>query len=58
MSRPESYSELRQYLALDPTTRVAVAHGLTDLVTPYFGDKLLLQQTPAIKKMGLVGQQR
>ncbi len=45
-SRPESYTELRQYLALDPKTRVAVAHGLTDLVTPYFADALLLQQTP------------
>ena len=46
MNQPESYSDLRQYLALDPTTRVAVAHGLTDLVTPYFASKLLLQQTP------------
>jgi carboxypeptidase C (cathepsin A) len=47
MNRPESYSDLRQYLALDPRTRVAVAHGLTDLVTPYFASKLLLQQTPS-----------
>jgi carboxypeptidase C (cathepsin A) len=45
-SRPEAYTELRQYLALDPTVRVAVAHGLTDLVTPYFESKLLLDQTP------------
>ncbi|HYZ61932.1 MAG TPA: peptidase S10 [Acetobacteraceae bacterium] len=44
--RPEVYTELRQYLALDPSVRVAVAHGLTDLVTPYFASKLLLDQTP------------
>ena len=46
MVRPEVYSDLRQFLALDPTTRVAVAHGLTDLVTPYFASALLLRQTP------------
>ncbi|MDT7953356.1 MAG: hypothetical protein RQ966_17780, partial [Acetobacteraceae bacterium] len=46
MTRPEAYSDLRQYLALDPTSRVVVAHGLTDLVTPYFADALLLRQTP------------
>ena len=44
--RPELYTQLRQYLALDPTARVAVAHGLTDLVTPYFGSKLIVDQTP------------
>ena len=46
MTRPDAYSDLRQYLALDPTSRVVVAHGLTDLVTPYFADALLLRQTP------------
>ena len=46
MSRPESYTDLRQYLALDPASRAVVAHGLTDLVTPYFGSALLLRQTP------------
>ena len=45
-SRPEAMTDLRQYLALDPTVRVMVAHGLTDLVTPYFADKLLLDQVP------------
>ncbi len=45
-SRPEAMTDLRQYLALDPTARVLVAHGLTDLVTPYFADKLLLDQVP------------
>jgi len=45
-ARPESYSDLRQYLAVDPSTRVLVVHGIDDLVTPYFGTKLLLDQTP------------
>ena len=43
-SRPESFSALRAYLALDPAVRVLVVHGLTDLVTPYFASKLLLDQ--------------
>ena len=46
MTRPDAYSDLRQYLALDPTSRAVIAHGLTDLVTPYFADALLLRQTP------------
>lgn len=50
-SRPDAYGELRQYLALDPAVRVAVAHGLTDLVTPYFSSKLLLDQTPALRQI-------
>ena len=44
--RPESLTALRQYLALDPTARALVVHGLTDLVTPYFADALLLDQIP------------
>lgn len=45
-ARPESLTALRQYLALDPTAQVLVTHGLYDLVTPYFADKLLLDQVP------------
>lgn len=44
--QPESLSELRQALALDPTLRVLVVHGFTDLVTPYFESELLLRQIP------------
>ena len=47
-NRPEAFTALRQYLALDPTVRVMVAHGLTDLVTPYFATKLLLDQAPEL----------
>lgn len=56
-ARPESYSELREYLALDPQARVMVAHGLTDLVTPYFASKLLLDQTPALGPPGRLSLQ-
>jgi carboxypeptidase C (cathepsin A) len=44
---PESISQLRQILALDPKLKVLVAHGLFDLATPYFGSKILLDQLPA-----------
>jgi carboxypeptidase C (cathepsin A) len=42
----EAMSDLKQDIALDPTFRVLVAHGVTDLVTPYFTSKLLLDQIP------------
>jgi carboxypeptidase C (cathepsin A) len=44
--QPESMSELRAVLALDPNLRALVAHGFTDLVTPYYGSQLLLDQLP------------
>ncbi|WP_348934028.1 peptidase S10 [Aquabacter sp. CN5-332] len=44
----ESMSEVRKVLALDPRLRAMVAHGFTDLVTPYFESKLLLDQLPAL----------
>jgi carboxypeptidase C (cathepsin A) len=44
---PESLSQLRQILALDPKMKVLVGHGLFDLATPYFGSKILLDQLPA-----------
>lgn len=44
---PESFNELRRMLAEDAKLRVLVAHGLTDLVTPYFASELLLRQVPA-----------
>jgi carboxypeptidase C (cathepsin A) len=45
-SRPEALGALRTALALDPRLRVLVAHGLFDLVTPYFATALLLDQIP------------
>jgi len=47
LNPPESLNDLRQALALDPKLKVVVAHGLFDLVTPYFGSKLELDQVPA-----------
>ena len=47
-TRPEALTPMRQFLALDPSTRVLVAHGLTDLVTPYFASQLLLNQVPEL----------
>ncbi|WP_243367942.1 S10 family peptidase [Microvirga solisilvae] len=43
---PENLEELRQALSLDSKMRVLVTHGFTDLVTPYFASKLLLDQLP------------
>jgi carboxypeptidase C (cathepsin A) len=43
---PESISQLRQALALDPKLKLLVAHGLFDLATPYFGSKMLLDRLP------------
>lgn len=42
----EAVSDLRQALALDPRFKVLIVHGLTDLVTPYFATKFLLDQIP------------
>lgn len=50
----ESMRELRSVLALDPRLKVIVAHGYTDLVTPYFESKLLLDQLPAFGDSGRV----
>ena len=45
-TRPESVSALRTELALDPSFRVLIAHGLFDLATPYFRTQLELNQIP------------
>ncbi len=53
-SQPEAVSELRAALALDTRMRVLVAHGFTDLVTPYFESELLLRQVPDYGRAGRV----
>jgi carboxypeptidase C (cathepsin A) len=45
-SAPEAMGALKDVLALDGRMRVLVAHGFTDLVTPYFTSKMLLDQMP------------
>ena len=44
---PEVLSNLKGALALDGRLRVLVAHGFTDLVTPYYASKLQIAQVPA-----------
>jgi carboxypeptidase C (cathepsin A) len=44
---PESISQLRQILALDPGLKLVIGHGLFDLATPYFGTKIWLDQLPS-----------
>lgn len=45
---PEAVSDLAKTLALDPNMRALVVHGTTDLVTPYFQTKLVLDQMAPI----------
>ena len=54
-ARPQSMTALRQYLALDPSAQALVTHGITDLVTPYFADVLLLDQVPDTTPPGRLG---
>jgi carboxypeptidase C (cathepsin A) len=42
--QPEAASDLRAALAFDPQFEALITHGITDLVTPYFGSKLILNQ--------------
>ncbi|MGY3619257.1 carboxypeptidase C (cathepsin A) [Bradyrhizobium sp. USDA 10063] len=42
----ESVSELRQILATDRKMKLLVGHGLFDLVTPYLGSQIVLDQLP------------
>jgi carboxypeptidase C (cathepsin A) len=46
LNQPQSMGAMRTALALDPHLHVLIAHGLFDLVTPYFGTQLLLDQVP------------
>jgi carboxypeptidase C (cathepsin A) len=43
---PEAVSDLRSAMALDPKMGVLITHGLTDLVTPYFETRMVLDQIP------------
>jgi carboxypeptidase C (cathepsin A) len=47
ISHPQSVGWMREALALDPHLHILIAHGLFDLVTPYFFTQLLLDQIPA-----------
>jgi carboxypeptidase C (cathepsin A) len=45
-SGPEVVDDLRDALAADRDLRTLVGHGASDLVTPYFGTQLILDQMP------------
>jgi carboxypeptidase C (cathepsin A) len=45
-SGPEVVDDLRDALAADRDLQALVAHGASDLVTPYFGSQLILDQMP------------
>jgi carboxypeptidase C (cathepsin A) len=53
-NRPQSLGAMREALALDAHLSVLIVHGLFDLVTPYFGTQLLLNQIPASGGAGRV----
>jgi len=43
---PSVINDLQEAMALDPSMRALVAHGFSDLVTPYYESKLELDQMP------------
>jgi carboxypeptidase C (cathepsin A) len=43
---PESVTELRQSLAIDPRMKALIAHGYTDLSCPFFASRLIIDQMP------------
>lgn len=51
---PESVTALRVALAVDPRLHVLVAHGLFDLITPYFATAMILDHLPDIGPPGRI----
>ena len=43
---PESVTDLRQSLAIDPRMKALIAHGYTDLSCPFFASRLIIDQMP------------
>jgi carboxypeptidase C (cathepsin A) len=43
---PESVTDLRQALAIDPRMKALIAHGYTDLSCPFFASRLIIDQMP------------
>jgi carboxypeptidase C (cathepsin A) len=46
-SKHEIVDQMRSILAFDPKLRILIAHGATDLVTPYFENQMIIDQMPA-----------
>ena len=51
---PESVTDLRQALALDPHVKVLIAHGFTDLSCPFFASRLIIDQIPPMNDPGRI----
>jgi carboxypeptidase C (cathepsin A) len=45
-STASATDDLREGLALEPRLRVLIAHGMTDLQTPYLGSRYVISQMP------------
>jgi carboxypeptidase C (cathepsin A) len=45
---PESVTDLRQAMAIDPKMKVLIAHGMTDLSCPFFASQLIIDQIPTM----------
>ena len=43
---PESVTDLRQSLAIDPRMKALIVHGYTDLSCPFFASRLIIDQIP------------
>ena len=43
---PESVTDLRQALAIDPRLKALIVHGYTDLSCPFFASRLIIDQMP------------
>ena len=51
---PESVTDLRQAMAIDPKMKVLIAHGYTDLSCPFFASQLIIDQMPAMGDPGRI----
>jgi carboxypeptidase C (cathepsin A) len=47
-SQPSATDEIRTLLALDPSFRLLVAHGVSDLVTPHGVSRYILDHLPPL----------
>jgi carboxypeptidase C (cathepsin A) len=43
---PDSVTDLRQAMAVDPELKVSIVHGYSDLSAPFFGSRLIIDQLP------------
>ena len=46
--QPSATADLREFLALNPSLRVLIAHGYSDIVTPYSVSRYLLNHLPEL----------